>query len=55
MCSLCSGKETLIMDYFEGYSVEIDVKLKELDFCRNDTYLASFPINYCPRCGKKMR
>lgn len=54
MCPVCTGKEILVSEYFNGYSVEIDNLLRELTVWQGDTYLTSVPIEYCPVCGTKM-
>ena len=53
MCRVCAGKEILVSEYFNGYSVEIDNILSELTVWQGDTYLTSIPIEYCPVCGAK--
>lgn len=55
MCPVCTGKEILVSEYFEGYSIEIDNILRELTVWQGDTYLTSVPIVYCPICGAKMK
>lgn len=54
MCPMCSGKEILVADIYDGYSVEIDAELGEMTIWQGDTCLTTVPINYCPKCGEKM-
>lgn len=54
MCSVCTGKEILVADIYNGYSVEIDAEQSEMTIWQGDTCLAVISIEYCPVCGAKM-
>lgn len=53
MCSVCTGKEILVADIYNGYSVEIDAEQSEMTIWQGDTCLAAISIEYCPVCGAK--
>lgn len=53
ICPMCSGKEILVADIYDGYSVEIDAELGEMTVWQGDTCLTTIPINCCPKCGEK--